>query len=124
MWGTAPEADLARARALFASGDLAGSVTASAAAASSWTDAEAVGQTRLFGVGAAVLGLLVALGLFGYWLVRRRRRPALAATTDPYATLAATPDPVTPAEPAGRFEAPEAPDAVDAGSGSGGEGPD
>ncbi len=125
VWGTAPDSDLARARALFASGDLAGSVTASAAAASAWGDAETVGQTRLIGVGAAGLGTLVVLGLLGYWLiVRRRRRAPLAVAPDAYATLAATPDPVGPAEPAKPLEAPGVPEAVDEGSGSGGEGPD
>jgi hypothetical protein len=93
VWGTAPDSDLARARALFASGDLAGSATAAAAAAAAWSNAETIGQTRIIGVGGVVVGLLVVLALFGYWLVRRRhRRTPLAAVVDPYATLAATPD--------------------------------
>ena len=119
VWGTAPEADLARARALFASGDLSGSVTAAAAAAATWTGADEMGRARLLGSGGLVLVLLIAIGLFAMWLRGRRRpRPALVVAADPYATLAATPDPVGPVESA------ESAEAVDVGSGAGGEGPD
>ena len=119
VWGTAPDADLARARALFASGDLSGSATAAAAAAATWAGAEEMGRARLLGSGGLVLVLLFALVLVAIWLRgRRRRRPALVAAADPYATLAATPDPVGPVESA------ESAEAVDVGSGAGGEGPD
>ncbi|HEV8403210.1 MAG TPA: hypothetical protein VGQ31_09265 [Candidatus Limnocylindrales bacterium] len=125
VWGTAPDSDLARARSLFASGDLAGSATAAAAAASTWSGAEALGQTRLIGAAGVAIALLVALGALGYWLVRRRhRRASPAVTPDAYATLAATPDPIGPADAAVPFAAPGVPDAVDEWSGSGGEGPD
>ena len=128
VWGTAPEDDLAHARTLFANGDLAASATAAAAAASIWKDAETIGQTRLIAVGAAVLGVLAAIALVSWWLVRRRRRRAsLVAATSSYATLAATPEPIGPADAAHPFEVPDAPQAsqaVDAESGSGGEKPD
>jgi hypothetical protein len=118
-WGTAPDADLARARGLFASGDLSGSATAATAAAAIWTGAAEMGRARLLGSGGLVLVLLIAVVLFAIWLRgRRRQRHAPVGAADPYATLAATPDPVGPVESAGSAEA------VDVGSGAGGEGPD
>jgi hypothetical protein len=101
MWGTTPEADLTRARDLFRSGDLAASTDAAGAAASVWVSAEDVGRGRLFSIGALVLAFLLAIALIvGSVRARRRRRRRFAARwvgPDPYATLAATPDPAAPA---------------------------
>src|SRR6185436_3024566 len=101
MWGTTPEADLARARDLFAAGDLAASTDAAGAAASIWVSAEDVGRGRLVSIGALVLAALLAIALVVGWVrARRRRRRRFAARwvgPDPYATLAATPDSASPA---------------------------
>jgi hypothetical protein len=101
MWGTTPEADLERARDLFSAGDLAASTDAAGAAASIWVSAEDVGRGRLVSIGALVLATLLAIVLFVGWVrARRRRRRRFAARwvgPDPYATLAATPDPARPA---------------------------
>ena len=101
MWGTTPEVDLARSRDLFAAGDLAASTDAAGAAATVWLSAESVGRGRLVSIGALVLATLLGIALFVGWLRnRRRRRRRFAARwvgPDPYATLAATPDPATPA---------------------------
>ena len=122
--------------ALFASGDLGGSAGASAEAAGAWSGAEEIGRARLISAGGVVVGLLFAMILFGFWLRGRRRRPVVVASVDPYATLAATPDPLGPTEPvvtvgsiepvgsAEPVETAEQVGPVDAGSGSGGEGPD
>jgi hypothetical protein len=97
LWGTTPEADLARARDLFASGDLAASTDAAGAAATVWISAEDVGRGRLVSLGALLLAILLALAMVLSWLrgVRRRRRRFAARWVgpDPYATLAATPEP-------------------------------
>jgi hypothetical protein len=127
LWGSAPEADLSRARTLFASGDLAGAASASTSASATWTGAEEIGRARLISAGGLIVGLLLAILLFAFWLRGRRRRPTAAAAMDPYATLAATPDPLGPAEPVEAqtaTERVETVEPVDAGSGSGGEGPD
>lgn len=100
LWGTVPDADLARARELFATGDLAGAADAAGMAAAVWTSAEDVGRGRLVSLVALSLAFLVAVVLLAGWLRdrgrRRRRRRQFAAHRvgpDPYATLAATPDP-------------------------------
>jgi hypothetical protein len=97
MYGTTPDAELARARELFGAGDLAASTDAAAAAALVWTTAEDVGRGRLVSIVALVLAFLVALVLIvGSIRARRRRRRRFAARwvgPDPYATLAATLDP-------------------------------
>jgi hypothetical protein len=119
VWGTTPDGELGRARALFASGDLSGSAAAAAAAAATWTGADEMGRARLISVGGLLVTLLLAIVVFAFWLrSRRRRRPAVVAAAEPYATLAATPDPFGPVGPV------ESAEAVDAGSGAGGEGPD
>lgn len=101
MWGTTPDADLARARDHFASGDLAAATDAAGAAASVWISAEDVGRGRLVSIGALVLAFLLAVVLFFGWVRgRRRHRRRFAAHPvgrDPYATLAATPEPTAPA---------------------------
>ena len=100
MWGATPDADLARARDLFATGDLAGSSDAAEAAATSGSAADDVGRGRLVSIVALTLAFLVAVVLFvGSVRARRRRRRRFAARwvgPDPYATLAATLDPSPP----------------------------
>ncbi len=108
LWGTNPEGDLDRARTLFASGDVAGSVVAAGAAESAWTGAAEAGRARLTSIGILVLALSLGLVILGIWLRGRRRpvpTPAFApgapdslAGTDPYATLAASSDPAGPVE--------------------------
>jgi hypothetical protein len=94
LWGTTPDDELARSRELFASGDLAGSTAAAAAAATAWTSAEDVGRGRLVSIGALTLAALLAVILVGAWLRGRRRRHRVLApgwvSEDSYATLAAT----------------------------------
>ena len=102
MWGTTPDADLARARDLFASGDLAASTDAAGEAATVWVSAEDVGRGRLVSIVALTLACLLAIALF-VWSVRgrrRRRRQFLARWVGPgpYATLPGTPDSPPPAE--------------------------
>jgi hypothetical protein len=100
MWGATPDADLARARDLFATGDLAGSGDAAGTAATIWVTADDVGRGRLVSIIALTLAVLVAVVLFvGSVRARRRRRRRFAARwvgPDPYATLAATLDPLPP----------------------------
>ena len=116
--GTRPEAAYGAALDAFAAGDDSGAVAGSSATVAALSGAEEIGRGRTLAVGAAVivvvLGLLLVIGL----LLRARRRrhatlepaalmvgpePApdadaptsrVVAPSDPYATLAATPDPV------------------------------
>lgn len=101
MWGATPDADLSRARDLFATGDLAASSDAAEAAAIVWVSAEDVGRGRLVSIVALTLAFLLAVALFVGWLRgRHRRRRMFAARSvgpEPYATLAATLDPPPPA---------------------------
>ena len=76
LWGASPEADLDRARALFASGDVAGSVAASESATAAWAGAEYVGRGRLVSLGLLALALVFALLLARIWWRGRRRRMA------------------------------------------------
>jgi hypothetical protein len=124
LWNTTPEADLGRARALFASGDLAGSATAASAAAGTWAKAEDIGRGRFVSLGLLVLAFFLALILITVSLRGRRRArvarlaaaaapsagPAGAAgvvgvadeapdaAAEPYATLAASTDPTEPVD--------------------------
>ncbi len=95
LWGMTPDTELAQARTLFASGDLAGSATAAATAAAAWTGAESTGRGRLVSLAALTLAAVLAVALVIAWLRGRRRRlRALApgwVSDDPYGTLAATP---------------------------------
>ncbi len=76
LWDTTPEADLAKARALFATGDLAGSAQAAGIAAATWTGAEELGRGRAIGLVFLGLAILLAIGLLvAVWRGRRRRRP-------------------------------------------------
>ncbi len=96
LWGATPDAELDQSRALFATGDLSGSVASAAMAAAFWSGAEDLGRGRLISIVALTLAALLALALIVAWLRgRRRRRRALApgwVSEEPYATLAATPD--------------------------------
>jgi hypothetical protein len=96
MWEATPEADLARSRDLFASGDLASSNDAAEAAAIIWVSAEDVGRGRLVSIIALTLAALLAVAFVVAWIraIRRRRRRfgARWVGPDPYATLAATLD--------------------------------
>jgi hypothetical protein len=100
MWEATPDADLARSRDLFATGDLASSNDAAEAAAIVWVSAEDVGRGRLVSIVILTLAALLALALFVAWIrsIRRRRRQFASRWVgrDPYATLAATLDPPTP----------------------------
>jgi len=96
LLGTSPAADLERARTLFATGDLAGAASAAASAESAWAGAEDVGRGRLVSIGLLALAFVVGLILLTGWLRGRRRRATAVVAQGPYATLAATPDPVDP----------------------------
>ena len=74
LWGLAPEQELAEARDAFAKGDLAASAAASGYVATTWTDAEAVGQNRAISIGLIVLALIFALAVVIETARRRRRR--------------------------------------------------
>ncbi len=74
LWGLAPEQELAEARDAFAMGDLAASAAASGYVATTWTDAEAVGQNRAISIGLIVLALIFALAVIIETARRRRRR--------------------------------------------------
>jgi hypothetical protein len=72
--GTDPAGDLDRAKTLFANGDLAGSTTASANAASAWSSAENLGRGRIVSLILLVLALVFAAILIASWYRGRRRR--------------------------------------------------
>jgi len=107
LWGTTPEADLDRARSLFASGDLAGSAGAAGSAAATWSAAEAIGRGRMVSLGLLALAFALAVVLFGLWLRGRRRvrqeRQALRARQ-----MREAGGGVTPATHAGSFPAVDA----------------
>jgi hypothetical protein len=83
LWGTDPQADLERARTLFAAGDLGGSAAAAGAAEAAWTGAADAGRNRLMSVGILVLALLLGLIILAVWLRGRRTRvtPSLSSAT-------------------------------------------
>ena len=99
-WGTTPEAELDRARTLFATGDLTGSATAAGSARSTWDGVAEVGRGRLLSIAGLAIATLLALVLVAVWLGGRRRgrRQERLVAADPYATLAATPVPVEGSE--------------------------
>ena len=105
LLGTAPDADLDRARSLFTAGDLGGSTEAAGVAAAAWSGAADVGRNRLVGSAAVVLTVLVGLALIVAWLRGRRRRRrdgSLACATGRDAGLeAGTPRSVDAAWPSG-----------------------
>jgi hypothetical protein len=74
LWGLAPEQELVEARDAFAQGDLAASAAASGYVATTWADAEVVGQNRAISIGLIVLALILALAIVIATARRRRRR--------------------------------------------------
>jgi hypothetical protein len=113
LYGTQPGSGYVAALAAWAAGDDAGAVAGSAATLAALAGAAEIGRERALtaGIGLVVAMLVVMLAvLAAVWLVRRSRRhgrqtgtSAFAPSggddpgvggTDPYATLAATPDPV------------------------------
>ena len=75
----APDADLAAARTAFEDGDLAGSASASDAAATTWAGAESLGQGRAISLFVLLLAVLLAIGLVIAWRRGRRRRHRMHA---------------------------------------------
>ena len=100
-----PDADYAAAVAAYAAGDAKAALAGSAGIVSLVVGAEAIGGQRAT-LGAGIAGMaMVLLVLAAFLVIRRRRRgprstPAQAAASgpDPYATLAASPDPAGPVE--------------------------
>jgi hypothetical protein len=74
LWWTTPDADLARAAGAFASGDLRGSVGASATARIAWESADDLGRSRLTTILGATLAALVGVGLLASWIRGLRAR--------------------------------------------------
>jgi hypothetical protein len=88
LWGEAPEAELARAKAALAEGDLDTAATSSARVAAIWADAEAIGRGRAISLILLALAGLVAIVLaLSMRRARRRRRDRMMAhrivTSDP-----------------------------------------
>ncbi|HEY4634510.1 MAG TPA: hypothetical protein VIH00_11405 [Candidatus Limnocylindrales bacterium] len=88
LWGETPEAELARAKAAFAEGDLDTAATGSARVAAIWADAEAIGRGRAVSlILLAVAGLVAIVLALSMRRVRRRRRDRMMAhrivTSDP-----------------------------------------
>ncbi len=63
LWGLAPAADVERAEAAFALGQMRESVEASTAARVAWSDAEDVGRNRVLSIIAATIAALIAVWL-------------------------------------------------------------
>jgi hypothetical protein len=79
-FGTDPAGDLTKARALFATGDLAGSTAAAANAAVAWTSAEYLGRGRIVSLILLALALVFAGVLGASWYRGRRRRRHVTMT--------------------------------------------
>jgi hypothetical protein len=73
-FGSDPSGDLARARTLFASGDLAGSTAAASAAGSTWLSAADIGRGRAVSLALLALAIVFAAVLVLSWIRGRRRR--------------------------------------------------
>jgi len=83
LWGETPDADLRAARDALATGDLKTSMAASAEAAASWSEAESIGQGRVFSmVLLGLAGLLAVWVVIGAWRRRHRRRFARGWTSE------------------------------------------
>jgi hypothetical protein len=74
LWGLDPEQELAKARTAFANGDLVASAAASGYVATTWSNAESVGQNRAISIGLIVLALIFALAIAIEAARRRGRR--------------------------------------------------
>jgi hypothetical protein len=78
LWGTAPDADLEKARAAFAAGHLRESVEASSSARAAWLDARDLGRKRVMSILAAAIAAIIGIGLvlasIRRWARRRARR--------------------------------------------------
>jgi hypothetical protein len=72
--GTDPAGDLARAKTLFASGDLAGSTAAAGSAGSTWLSAADIGRGRAVSLALLALAVVFAVVLAASWVRGRRRR--------------------------------------------------
>jgi hypothetical protein len=72
--GTDPAGDLAKAKTLFANGDLAGSTAAATDAAAAWASAENLGRGRIVSLILLALALVFAAILVASWYRGRRRR--------------------------------------------------
>jgi hypothetical protein len=80
LWGATPDAELASARTLFATGDMTGSAAAAGSALSTWTGAADAGRGRAVSLGIVVLVLLLGVILSIAWLRGRRRRGRVTMT--------------------------------------------
>jgi hypothetical protein len=82
LWGTAPDADLERAKGAFADGRLRDSVEASSTAHEVWMSAYDLGRQRLVSLVAALIAAVLGLGLLlttaRRWRRRRSRRRRVA----------------------------------------------
>jgi len=74
LWGSDPDADLDRAKAAFAAGDLAGSAGAAASAGTLWAGAADLGRGRAVSLMTLAVALVLAVILAAGWLRGRRRR--------------------------------------------------
>ena len=105
LLGTQPDTGYEAARRAFANGDATGASAGAKATLDVLAGAAEIGRQRATMAGIAIAVVVLLLALVVLWLIRRRRRRrrarlelAAATTPDPYATLAATPDPVDPVE--------------------------
>lgn len=103
--GTQPDTGYEAGRRAFANGDATGASAGAKATLDVLAGAAEIGRQRATMAGIAIAVVVLLLALVVLWLIRRRRRHrrarlevAAATTPDPYATLAATPDPVDPVE--------------------------
>jgi hypothetical protein len=80
--GADPLGDLARARTLFASGDLAGSTAAAGAAGSTWLSATDIGRGRAVSLALLALAVVFAVVLGASWVRGRRRRAHVTMTAE------------------------------------------
>jgi hypothetical protein len=80
--GADPAGDLARARTLFASGDLAGSTAAAGAAGSTWLSATDIGRGRAVSLALLALAVVFAVVLGASWVRGRRRRAHVTMTAE------------------------------------------
>jgi hypothetical protein len=72
--GADPSGDLARAKTLFATGDLAGSTAAAGVAGSTWLSATDIGRGRAVSLVLLALAVIFAVILGASWVRGRRRR--------------------------------------------------